>query len=44
MKRYEDFKNFVQDGKLLPAEDKKWKEELNKFDLVKEFKYTFPKI
>ena len=42
MKRYEDFKNFVQDGKLLPAEDKKWKEELNKFDLVNEFKFTFP--
>ena len=42
MKKYEDFKNFVQDGKLLPAEDKKWKEELNKFDLVQEFKYTYP--
>ena len=42
LKRYDDFNNFVKDGKLLPAEDKKWKEELNKFDYFQEFKYTFP--
>ena len=42
MKRYEDFSTFVKNGKLLPAENKKWKEELDKFDLVQEFKYAFP--
>ena len=41
-KKYENFDNFVQEGKLLPAEDKKWKQELNKFELVQEFKYAFP--
>ena len=42
MNKYENFQNFVKDGKLLPADDKKWKEELNKFELVQEFKFTFP--
>jgi len=42
MKRYEDFSNFVKNGKLLPADNKKWKDELDKFDLVQEFKYAFP--
>ena len=42
MKRYEEFEHFVQDGQLLPVENKKWKDELNKFDLVQEFKFTFP--
>ena len=41
MKRYEDFENFVKDEKLLSAEDKKWKEQLNNFDIVKEFKYFY---
>jgi len=42
MQRYEPIDNFVKDGKLLPAEDKKWKEQLDKFELIKEFKYTYP--
>ena len=42
MKRYEDFKTFIKNDKLLPADNKKWKDELDKFDLVQEFKYTFP--
>ena len=42
MKRYEDFENFYKDNKLLPVEDKKWKEQLNNFDIVKEFKYYYP--
>jgi Ran GTPase-activating protein (RanGAP) involved in mRNA processing and transport len=42
MKRYEDFKTFIKNDKLLPADNKKWKDELDKFDLVQEFKYTYP--
>ena len=42
MQRYEPIENFMKDGKLLPAEDPKWKEQLNKFDLVQEFKYGYP--
>ena len=41
MEKYENFENFVQEGKLLPADNKKWKDELNKFELVKEFKFKF---
>ena len=42
MKRYEPFENLIKDGKLLPAEDPKWKELLNSFDIVKQFKYSYP--
>ena len=42
MKKYEPLDNLVQDGKLLPVEDPKWKELLNNFDIVKQFKFTFP--
>ena len=42
MQRYENFENFVKDGKLLPKEDNKWREQLNNFDIIKEFKYYFP--
>ena len=41
MQKYEDFNKFTNDGKLLPAEDKIWLEQLNKFELVQEFKYTY---
>jgi formyltetrahydrofolate hydrolase len=42
MKRYQPLENLLQEGKLLPAEDPKWKELLNCFDIVKQFKFTFP--
>ena len=42
MKRYEPFENLIKDGKLLPAEDPKWKELLNSFDIIKQFKYSYP--
>ena len=42
MNRYEPLENLVENGALLPAENPKWKELLNKFDIVKEFKYSFP--
>ena len=42
MSRYEPLENLVENGALLPAENPKWKELLNKFDIVKEFKYSFP--
>ena len=42
MQRYEPFDNLVKDGKLLPEEDPKWKELLTNFDIVKQFKYTYP--
>jgi len=42
MKRYEPLENFLQDGKLLPPENPKWKEALNAFEIVKQFKYAFP--
>jgi ubiquitin-protein ligase/Ran GTPase-activating protein (RanGAP) involved in mRNA processing and transport len=42
MKRYEPFENLIKDGHLLPAEDPKWKELLNSFDIVKQYKYTYP--
>ena len=40
--KYEPFDNLLKDGKLLPEEDPKWKELLNKFDVVKQFKYSYP--
>ena len=42
MKRYEPFENLVQDGKLLPPENPKWKDLLDSFDIVKQFKFSFP--
>ena len=42
MNKYEPLENFLQDGKLLDAENTKWKDSLNKFDIVNEYKYTFP--
>ena len=42
MKKYEPFENLLEDGKLLPEENPKWKELLNSFDVVKQFKYSFP--
>ena len=42
MNRYEPLENLVENGALLPVENPKWKELLNKFDIVKEFKYSFP--
>ena len=42
MQRYEPIENFVINGKLLPAKDKKWKKQLNKFELIQEFEYTYP--
>ena len=44
MKRYEPIDNFIKDGKLLPEDDPKWLESLNSFDIVKQFKCTFPKV
>ena len=40
--KYEPFDNLLKDGKLLPEDDPKWKELLNKLDIVKQFKYTYP--
>ena len=42
MKRYEPFENLIQDGKLLPPENPKWKDLLDSFDIVKQFKFSFP--
>ena len=42
MKKYEPFDNLLEDGKLLPEENPKWKDLLNNFDVVKQFKYSFP--
>ena len=42
MNKYEPLENYLQDGKLLDAENTKWKDSLNKFDIVNEYKYTFP--
>mgnify|MGYP002624006015 CR=1 FL=1 len=42
MERYQPFDNFVQDGKLLPPENPIWKESLDSFDIVKQFKFAFP--
>ena len=42
MSKYEPIENLVENGTLLPPENPKWKEALNKFDIVKEFNYTFP--
>jgi Ran GTPase-activating protein (RanGAP) involved in mRNA processing and transport len=41
-KKYEDIHNFIENDELLPNENQKWKEALNNFDIVKEFKYAFP--
>ena len=41
-KRYEDINNFIQNEKLLPNENQKWKDALNNLEIVKEFKYAFP--
>ena len=40
--RYEKIEHFLEKGKLLPNENNKWKEALNKLDIVKEFQYAFP--
>ena len=42
MKRYEFIEKLIKDTKLLPPEDKAWKENLTNFDLVREYNYTFP--
>ena len=43
MKKYENFDNLLENGKLLDAQNPKWKELINTFDIVKEYKYTYPK-
>ena len=42
MERYQPFNNFIQNGKLLPPSNPKWKESLESFDIVKQFKYAYP--
>ena len=42
MQKYEPIENLLEDGKLLPKESPKWKELLDSFFVVKQFKYSFP--
>ena len=44
MKKYENFDNLLENGKLLDKENPKWKELcLNTFDIVKQYRYTYAK-
>ena len=42
MEKYENFENLIERGKLLSVDSPKWKELLNTFDVVKQFKYMYP--
>jgi len=42
LEKYEPLENLTQDGKLLPPENQKWKELLDRFDIVQQFKFSFP--
>ena len=43
MKKYESFDNLFENGKLLDAENPKWQELIKTFDIVKQYKYNYPK-
>ena len=42
MKKYEPIENLVKEGKLLPSEDPKWKQLVEKLDIYQQFKYANP--
>ena len=43
MKKYEKLNNLIENGKLINEEEQNWEELLDCFDIVKQYKYTFPK-
>jgi len=43
MKKYEPFEKLFEGGKLSNEENINWEELLNCFDIVKQYKYAFPK-
>lgn len=43
MKKYEAFDKLFEGGKISNEENINWEELLNCFDIVKQYKYAFPK-
>lgn len=42
MKKYEPIENLVKEGKLLPKDDPKWKQLVEKLDIYQQFKFAYP--
>ena len=43
MKKYEQLNNIIENGKQINEDELNWEELLDCFDIVKQYKYTFPK-